>query len=232
MFQKFNLAATVYFVVFFFINCQNANSTDESAKNSSLLTSILQTQNLEAANARYNSLNNSILSIQGYYDTGFYSSGTFIAGTSKLVISAGLNGVGSWASTTKAPGGTYGNCGANGTASNGTSGGSDSFYRIVQFNNSTNTLILQTSTSCDFNTSFSDNRATYSKIVFTNLSTTGCENNATACFSYCEIANGKSTLSAAVNDTATADSTLQKTTGCGGFGWSRALLRTDNTTWN
>ncbi len=232
MFQKFHLAATLCLVVILLTNCHNAGSKDESAKNTSLLTSIVQTQNLEAANAKYNTLSNSILAIQGYYDTGFYSNGTFIASTSKLIVSAGLNGVGTWASSTPTPGGTYGRCGANATDSNGTSGGADSIYRIIQFNNSTNTLILQTSTSCDFNTAFGDNRSTYSKMIVTALSTSGCENSAPACFSYCQITNGKATLAEAINDTKTANSALQTTTGCDGFGWNRALLRRDNNTWN
>lgn len=232
MFQKINLTATLYFAVVLLVNCQNANSNNESALKNSNLTSIIQSQNLEAANTRYNTLNNSLLSIQGYYDTGFYSNGTFIASTSKLIVSAGTNGVGSWATSTPSPGGTYGRCGANATDSNGTSGGADNIYRIIQFNNSTNTLILQTSTSCDFNTSFGDNRSTYSKMIVTALSTSGCENNAPACFSYCQIANGKATLAEAINDTKSANSALQTTTGCDGFGWNRALLRRDNNTWN
>jgi hypothetical protein len=232
MFKKSTVAAILCYVAITLTNCQNMNKADESEKNNAILAALIQTQNLNTANARYNTLYNSLLSIQGYYDTGFYSSGTFSSGTSKLVISAGTNGVGTWASASPTTGGTFGKCGANATASNGTSGGSDSFYRIIQFNNTTNTLILQTSTSCDFNFTTADNRATYSKMIVTALSTSGCENNATACFSYCEIASGKSSATEAINDTKTADSTLQKTTGCNGFGWSRALLRTDINTWN
>jgi hypothetical protein len=232
MFKKITVAAILCYAVLLITNCQNASSSDDSAKNNALLAAIVQTQSLNAANARLTSLNNSLLSIQGYYDTGFYSSGTFTSSSGKLVVSAGTNGVGSWASATPTTSGTFGKCGAGATASNGTSGGSDSFYRIISFNNSTNTLILQTSTSCDWNTTFSDNRSTYSKMIVTALSTSGCENSATACFSYCEIASGKSSVAAVTNDTATADSSLQKTTGCGGFGWSRALLRADTTTWN
>ena len=232
MFKKITIAATLCYAALFLTNCQNTASSDDSAKNNALLAAIVQTQNLNAANARLTSLSNSLLSIQGYYDTGSYFGGTFSSGTSKLVISAGTNGVGSWASTSPTTGGTFGKCGAGATASNGTSGGSDSFYRIISFNNSTNTLILQTSTSCDWNFTTVDNRATYSKMIVTALTTSGCENNATACFSYCEIANGKSSVTAATNDTAVADTTKITTTGCGGFGWSRALLRTDTTTWN
>ncbi len=228
MFQKFNLAATLYFVVFLISNCQNASPSDEKELRNTRLATIVQTLNLEAVNTRLNSL----LAIQGFYDTGYYSGGTFFSSTGKLIVSAGLNGVGTWAASIPTTEGTYGKCGAGATDSSGTSGGSDNFYRIIQFDNATNTLILQTSTSCDWNTTFGDNRATYSKMIVTALTTTGCENNATACFSYCEIANGKSTISAAINDTATADSTLQKTTGCGGYGWNRALLRADNVTWN
>jgi|GEM_PF-1552445 hypothetical protein len=232
MFQKITLAATLCYVAILFTNCQNTTSSDDSAKNNALLAAIVQTQSLNSANTRLTSLTNSLLSIQGYYDTGYYSAGTFQSTSDKLVVSAGLNGVGSWAASTPTSGGTYGKCGAGATASNGTSGGSDSFYRIVQFNNTTNTLILQTSTSCDFNTTFGDNRSTYSKMIVTALSTTGCENNATACFSYCQIVSGKSTLAAAVNDATVADATKITTTGCGGFGWNRALLRSDITTWN
>lgn len=232
MFKKISLAATLCFVAILSANCQNANKSDESSKNATLLMAIVQTENLNVANARFNSLNSSLLAIQGYYNTGFYSNGTFTANTSKLIVSAGTNGVGTWASSTPTTGGTFGKCGANATNSNGTSGGSDSFYRIIQFDNTTNTIILQTSTSCDFNTDFGDNRSTYSKMIVTALSTSGCENSATACFSYCEIVNGKTTLSEAINDTKTADATLQTTTGCGGFGWNRALLRSDKTTWN
>ncbi len=234
MFKKITLAATLCYVVIALGNCQNINKTDDTDKNNALLAAIIQTQNLNAANARLTTLNNSLLSIQGYYDTGFYSSGTFSSGTSKLVVSAGTNGVGSWASASPTTGGTFGKCGAGATASGGTSGGSDSFYRITQFTNNTTTLtlILQTSTSCDFNFTSVDNRATYSKMIVTALSTSGCENSATACFSYCEIASGKSSSTAAINDTAVADSTKTTTTGCNGFGWSRALLRTDTTTWN
>ena len=218
MFQKITLAATLCYVAILFTNCQNTTSSDDSAKNNALLAAIVQTQSLNSANTRLTSLTNSLLSIQGYYDTGYYSAGTFQSTSDKLVVSAGLNGVGSWAASTPTSGGTYGK--------------SDSFYRIVQFNNTTNTLILQTSTSCDFNTTFGDNRSTYSKMIVTALSTTGCENNATACFSYCQIVSGKSTLAAAVNDATVADATKITTTGCGGFGWNRALLRSDITTWN
>ncbi len=232
MFNKITLGATLCYVAISFTNCQNTTKSDDSAKNNALLTAIVQTQNLNTANTRLTSLNNSLLSIQGYYDTGYYSAGTFNSSSDKLVVSAGTNGVGSWAASTPTTGGTFGKCGAGATASNGTSGGSDSFYRIVQFSNTTNTLILQTSTSCDFNTSFGDNRATYSKMIVTSLSTSGCENNATACFSYCQIVSGKSSATAAINDTTVADSTKTTTTGCGGFGWNRALLRTDITTWN
>ncbi len=232
MFKKITLAATLCYVAILFTNCQNTKP-DDSAKNNALLVAIVQTQSLNTANARLTSLNNSLLSIQGYYDTGYYSSGTFTSSTDKLVVSAGTNGVGSWAASTPSTGGTFGKCGSGTTAGNGlTGGGSDSFYRIIQFNNTTNTLILQTSTSCDFNTSFGDNRATYSKMIVTSLSTSGCENNATACFSYCQIASGKSSATAAINDTAVADATKTTTTGCGGFGWNRALLRADITTWN
>ena len=215
--------------------CQKEKSKD----NTGTILALVQTQNLNdansrsaAANASLSALNNSLLGIQGFYNTGFYSGGTFTAGSGRLVVSAGTNGVGSWASASPTTSGTFGRCGAGATASSGTSGGSDSFYRIVQFSNTTNTLILQTSTSCDWNFTFADNRSTYSKMIVTPLSTTGCENGATACFSYCEITSGNATLAGAVNDTKTANSLLQTTTGCGGFGWSRALLRTDINTWN
>lgn len=229
MFNK-KIIVTLFTIAILLGNCQNISKTDDTDKNNALLAAIVQTQKLNTANASLSS----ILPIQGYYDTGFYSSGTFTSSSSKLVVSAGINGVGSWASATPTSSGTFGKCGAGATASNGTSGGSDSFYRIIQFTNSTTylTLILQTSTSCDWNTAFGDNRSTYSKMIATPLTTSGCENSATACFSYCEIASGKSSATIAINDTTTFDLTKTTTTGCGGFGFSRALLRTDTTTWN
>ncbi len=231
MFKKFIGIVVLFSIAIFNIKCQNVNDSDTSKKteqNSTLLLA-LTTQRLNEANALYEK----ILTIQGFYDTGFYLNGNFSSNTTKLLVSASTSGTGTWAEAEPTTGGTFGKCnnGAT-TAGDGTSKGSDKFYRIISFNNSTNTLILQTSTSCDFNTTFSDNRATYSKIIFTSLSSSGCESNATSCFYYCEIAYGKSSLALAQNDTTVANSSLTTSTGCNGSSWSRALTRTNTTTWN
>ena len=221
MFKKFIGFVILFSIAFLNTNCHDNDNTKFPYKNSTLLLAY-----------EYQRLSSSVLPIQGYYDTGYYSSGSFISNTPKLVISASTSGIGTWAEAEPTTGGTYGKCNNGATVSgNGTSGGSDKFYRIISYSNSTNTLILQTSTSCDFN-GFSDTRATYSKIIFTSLSTSGCESSATACFYYCEIASGKSSVALAQNDTTVANSSLTTTTGCGGFSWSRALTRSNTTTWN
>ena len=221
MFKKFMGFVILISITVLNTNCHDNDNSKFPYKNATLLLAY-----------EYQRLSSSLLPIQGYYDTGYYSSGTFTSNTPKLVVSASTSGIGTWAEAEPTTGGTYGKCNNGATVTgNGTSGGSDKFYRIISYTSSTNTLILQTSTSCDFN-GFSDTRATYSKIIFTSLTTSGCESSATSCFSYCEIAYGKTSVALAQNDTTVANSSLLTTTGCGGSSWSRALTRSNTTTWN
>lgn len=92
-------------------------------------------------------------------------------------------------------------------------GGYTSAYVIAYYDNKAKVIITQNPPNNGAYTG-DTTKGKYSKILWT-------ENTAKAgSYYYCSIVNGKSTITDALNDTKTADSS-NISTGCGGFSWSR-----------
>ena len=88
MFKKITIAATLCYAVLFLTNCQNTASSDDSAKNNALLAAIVQTQNLNTANATIANLNNSQFILNGTWNS---FTGNATTGAAIVTISAKQN---------------------------------------------------------------------------------------------------------------------------------------------
>ncbi|MCB1192317.1 MAG: hypothetical protein H7A23_26565 [Leptospiraceae bacterium] len=205
-----------WFVVFGFLlistNCQNNSDTvSKDTANTYLLAALLQTNELQT-------FQNRLVELQGYWKTGYYASSTYTeSGRIVVMTSPYDSGLGSWSTTT----------------SSSSSSIDDFFYRIVEIDNANNKLYYQQGQgNNNYYASFgTDYRGKYGRIDWTNTTTSGCENSASKCFYFCEAVIGKDSLSAAKSDTTTTDSSSPTSSGCNGFGWSRALSTTDTTSW-
>lgn len=184
-----------------FISCQKDDNNDDD-KTATLLA-LLQLQN---QSAQYAALKSSILEIEGYYYTGYFSSGNLVASTtSDLTISADSSGkTGSWTDVT-----SFG----------------DTVRRIIEYDNTNNTLYYQQTPNGAFN------KSKYGKIIWMDK-TTECEGKESPCFYYCEIVFGKDTLAEVKADTTTANSATPKNSGsCGVASWNMAFPKTDTSSW-
>ena len=141
--------------------------------------------------------------VRGYWRGGFCGGGTCTSFTSNVSIVQDPSGFGVWAS-------------GNG------------YQRIISVDNVSRSLIVQYRPS----DSFSPSR--YTKILWTAPTSSSCENSASRCFFYCTVFPNFTTLEAAQNvDLSAYSSANPATTGCGGFGWSKALFVSSNPTdWN
>ncbi|TGN13148.1 hypothetical protein [Leptospira ilyithenensis] len=103
-----------------------------------------------------------------------------------------------------------------------------SYTRIISADSSARTLIYQYTPTDSFSPS------KYTKVLWTEPTSTGCENSATKCFYYCTVFPNFATLAEAQNaNLSTYSSTDPTKTGCSGFGWSKALFVSSNpTSWN
>lgn len=104
--------------------------------------------------------------------------------------------------------------------------GGDTTYRILSFDRSTRRLYYQ-------NTPGNNNyaKSTFGRIDYTPVTTSGCELGATKCFYFCEAISGKATLAEVQASTVTSNPSNYATNGCGGYTFSRALARAENSTW-
>ncbi|WCL49995.1 hypothetical protein [Leptospira sp. GIMC2001] len=141
--------------------------------------------------------------IRGYWSGGFCSGGNCTGFTTNVSIAQDPSGFGVWAS-------------GNG------------YQRIISVDNQARNLIVQYRP----NDSFSPSR--YTRILWTAPTTSSCENGASKCFFYCTVFPNFTTLEAAQNaDLSSYSSANPATTGCGSFGWSKALFVSSNpTNWN
>ncbi|MEM7180417.1 MAG: hypothetical protein AAF518_05865 [Spirochaetota bacterium] len=196
--MKKSLVAFLFVASLFVAGCSNTEENKDT-ENALLFGLVQQTNTIST-------LQSSRLEIEGYYYTGFFSSGTLsTAFSSNLVITSNLSTqTGSWSSV-------------------GSS--SDGIFRIIEYDNSSNTLYYQNSSNSSFNAS------KYGKIVWTEK-TTSCESGQTApCFYYCSVVFSADSLAAAKADTTSFDSSDPQNSGCGSFAWSIAFTKSDNTAW-
>ncbi|BDA77485.1 hypothetical protein LPTSP3_g04150 [Leptospira kobayashii] len=149
------------------------------------------------------SVYNTLTEIRGYWKGGFCSAGTCSSFTTNVSIAQDPNGFGVWASGT-------------------------SYTRIISADSSARTLIYQYLPTDSFSPS------KYTKVLWTTPTSVGCENSATKCFYYCTVFPNFATLAEAQNANLSAYSSADPTrSGCGGFGWSKALFVSSNpTNWN
>lgn len=146
------------------------------------------------------SVMDSLAEIRGYWKGGFCSGGTCSSFTSNVSIVQDPSGFGIWAS-------------------------GSSYLRITAVDTVNRTFIYQYLP----NDTYSPSK--YTKVIWTAPTTTGCENSATKCFYYCTVYPNFSSLKEAENVNLSSYSSADPTrTGCGGFGWSKALFVSSNPT--
>lgn len=188
------------------VACSTEKKVSESDANNNLLVGLL------AGSALSTSF---LLDYNGQWNAGFtYDANGQMTGTpnGRLIIATNADGSGSIIS------------GYNSNANY--FGGGDTTYRILSFDKSTRRLYYQ-------NTPGGNNfsHSTFGRIDYTPVTTAGCELGASKCFYFCEAVSGKATLSEVQASTVTSNATNYATNGCGGFTFSRALSRTENSTW-
>lgn len=188
------------------IACQTEKQVSESDANNNLLVGLL------AGSAVSTSF---LLDYNGQWNAGFaYDASGQMTGTpnGRLIIATNPDGSGSIIS------------GFNSNANY--FGGGDTTYRILYFDKATRRLYYQ-------NTPGGNNFAnsTFGRIDYTAVTTSGCELGASKCFYFCEAVSGKATLAEVLASSVTSNSANYATNGCGGFTFSRALSRTENSTW-
>lgn len=188
------------------VACQTEKQVSEADANNKLLVGLL------AGSAVSTSF---LLEYNGQWNAGYtYNASGQMTGTpnGRLIIATNPDGSGSIIS------------GFNSNANY--FGGGDTTYRILSFDKATRRLYYQ-------NTPGGNNFAnsTFGRIDYTPVTTSGCELGASKCFYYCEAVSGKATLAEVQTSTVTSNSTNYATNGCGGFTFSRALARTENSTW-
>lgn len=193
-------------LTFLFTACQMEPQVPESEANENLLVGLL------AGSALSTSF---LLEYNGQWNAGYaYDANgkvTQASLTGRLIIATNPDGSGSIIS---------------GFEKNSDYFGGDTTYRILSFDKSTRRLYYQ-------NTPGGNNFAhsTFGRIDYTPVTTTGCELGATKCFYFCETVSGETTYALALASTKTSDSSKYATNGCGGYTFSRALSRTENSTW-
>lgn len=191
----------------FLSSCTKTETVEKSESDRNLLLAVLSYS--EAQSLKANEID-----IKGYWFTGFYAVGKFTA-SGNLIVSTNPDGTGTWSTTSS---GSF---------------GIDRVDRIVQFDNSKRQLFYQQGqgNSNNYLPFGTDNRAKFGRLDWTTVSTQGCEEGASKCFFYCERVNGKASLSEAISDSSTSDSSDPKTKGCGAFPWNQANFRTANPDW-
>ncbi|MCW7491144.1 hypothetical protein ND861_00615 [Leptospira sp. 2 VSF19] len=189
------------------IACQTEKQVSESDANNKLLLGLAVGSALSTS---------FLLDYNGQWNAGYtYNSSGQLTGTptGRLIIATNADGSGSIISgfdTTP----TYG------------AGGGDTTYRILSFDKATRRLYYQ-------NTPGNNNwtKSSFGRIDYTPVTTSGCELGAAKCFYFCELISGKATLAEVQASTVTSNPTNYATNGCGGYTFSRALSRTENSTW-
>lgn len=146
------------------------------------------------------SIIDSLAEIRGYWKGGFCSGGSCSSFSSNVSIVQDPSGFGIWAS-------------------------GNSYLRIIAVDTTNRTFIYQYLPS----DTWSPNK--YTKVLWTAPTTVGCENSASKCFYYCTVYPNFATLTEAENANLSTYNTTDPTrTGCGGFGWSKALFVSSNPT--
>jgi hypothetical protein len=199
--MKTTFKITLTMLVFAFaFNCNQSGTVDKSKANENLVIGLV------AGNTNGStSVLTGLAEVRGVWKDGFCSGGTCTGFSSTLSIAQDPTGFGVW------------------TTGSG-------YYRIIESSNTERYLIYQYLPTATFG-----NANKYTKILWTQPQTTDCENGASKCFYYCTVLNssftGYSTLDEARNVSTTSySSTNPKTTGCGGFGWSKATFLSSNPT--
>ncbi|MCZ8155456.1 MAG: hypothetical protein O9264_05010 [Leptospira sp.] len=187
-------------VLTFVTNCDQSGKVDESKANQNLLVGLVA-----GNSAGQSSVLGSLAEIRGVWRDGFCSGGSCTGFTSTLSVAQDPSGFGIW------------------TTGSG-------YFRIIESSNANRNLIYQYLPTATFG-----NASKYTKILWTEPQTTDCENGASKCFYYCTVLNssftGFNTLDEARNfSTASYSSADPKRSGCGGFGWSKALFVSSNPT--
>ncbi|PJZ47271.1 hypothetical protein [Leptospira brenneri] len=186
--------------------CNTEKQVSETDANYKLLAGLLAGSTLSTS---------FLLEYNGQWNAGYtYDSNGQMTGTpnGRLIIATNPDGSGSIIS------------GYNSNANY--FGGGDTTYRILSFDKATRRLYYQ-------NTPGGNNFAhsTFGRIDYTAVTTSGCELGAGRCFYFCEAVSGKATLAEVQASTVTSNPTNYATNGCGGYTFSRALSRTENSTW-
>ncbi|TGL62291.1 hypothetical protein EHQ58_03570 [Leptospira ognonensis] len=200
--NKITKFTLVMLVLTFATNCGQSGKIDESKANESLFVGLLA-----GNSAGQTSVLSSLAEIRGVWKDGFCSGGTCTGFTTTLSIAQDPTGFGIW------------------TTGSG-------YFRIIESSNTSRYLIYQYLPTATFG-----NASKYTKILWTEPQTTECENSATKCFYYCTVLNssftGFSTIDEARNvvlDSTKYNTSDPKRSGCGGFGWSKALFQSNNPT--
>ncbi|MDZ4726057.1 MAG: hypothetical protein SH817_07865 [Leptospira sp.] len=203
--KKLTLTVTIIMLLLA-INCAESGKVDESKANENLFVGLLLGQS-NGNTTGINSVLNSLVEIRGMWKDGFCSGGNCTGFTTNLSIAQDPSGFGIW------------------TTGSG-------YFRIIEASNTSRYLIYQYLPTATFG-----NASKYTKILWTAPATTDCENGASKCFYYCTVLNssftGFSTLDEARNvvlDETKYNTTDPKRTGCGGFGWSKAIFVSNNPT--
>ncbi|TGL51460.1 hypothetical protein EHQ59_11220 [Leptospira kemamanensis] len=193
-------------LLFSFSFCQMEKQVSESEANQNLLVGLL------AGSAASTSF---LLEYNGQWNVGYsYDAEGKLTGTptGRLIISTNSDGSGS-------------------IISSDTSGSSgDITYRILSFDKTKKQLFYQNTPGSN-NNQFIDNRSKYGRIDYSAVTSNGCELSSNRCFYFCEAVSGKTTLAEVLNSTVTSNTNNYATNGCGGFTFSRALSRAENSTW-
>ncbi|TGM35724.1 hypothetical protein EHQ92_01555 [Leptospira biflexa] len=191
---------------FQFTACQMEKQVPESDSEKNLLVGLL------AGSALSTSF---LLEYNGQWNAGFtYNASGQLTGTpsGRLIIATNPDGSGSIISGFEKNSDYF--------------GGGDTTYRILSFEKSTRRLYYQNTPGGN---NFSN--STFGRIDYTAVTTSGCELGASKCFYFCEAVSGKATYAEVLNSAVTSNPTNFSSNGCGGFTFSRALSRTENSTW-
>lgn len=204
--QTFIRSFVLLGLVFQSTACQMEKQVPQSDSEQNLLVGLL------AGSALSTSF---LLEYNGQWNAGFsYNASGQLTGTptGRLIIATNADGSGSIISGFEKNSDYF--------------GGGDTTYRILSFDKSTRRLYYQ-------NTPGGNNFAhsTFGRIDYTPVTTSGCEFGSAKCFYFCEAVSGKATSAEVLNSTVTSNPTNYATNGCGGFTFSRALSRTENSTW-
>ncbi|XDD42391.1 hypothetical protein AB3N58_13990 [Leptospira sp. WS60.C2] len=197
-------------LTFLFTACQMEPQVPESEANENLLVGLLAGSGLSTS---------FLLEYNGQWNAGYaYDANgkvTQASLTGRLIIATNPDGSGSIISGFEKNSDYF--------------GGGDTTYRILSFDKSTRRLYYQNTPGGN-----NFNHSTFGRIDYTPVTTSGCEFGATKCFYFCETLSNKATYSEVLASTVTSDPAKYTTNGCGEIfksTYSRALLRTENSTW-